>query len=69
MRSVVRSELIRIWRPTFLYGGIGVMAIAAGLVSCSSTPQLTTSAPTPVQWVGRGPGSLPWAKSPKPAGS
>jgi ABC-type transport system involved in multi-copper enzyme maturation permease subunit len=33
MRSVVRSELIRIWRPTFLYGGIGVMAAAAGLVS------------------------------------
>lgn len=33
MRSVVRSELIRIWRPTFLLGGIGVMAAAAALVS------------------------------------
>jgi ABC-type Na+ transport system ATPase subunit NatA len=33
MRNVVRSELIRIWRPSFLLGGLGVMVVAAGLVS------------------------------------
>lgn len=33
MRRVIRSEWIRIWRPSFLYGGIGVMAGSAALVS------------------------------------
>jgi ABC-2 type transport system permease protein len=33
MMSVVRSEFIRIWRPTFRYGGIGIMAGFAGMIS------------------------------------
>jgi ABC-2 type transport system permease protein len=33
MRQPFRSELIRIWRPSFLFGGIGVMAGFAALVS------------------------------------
>lgn len=33
MISVVRSELIRIWRPSFRYGGIGVMVAFAALIS------------------------------------
>lgn len=32
MRSF-RSELIRIWRPAFLYAGIGLPAAFAGLIS------------------------------------
>ena len=28
-----RSELIRIRRPAFLFGGIGLMAVFAGVVS------------------------------------
>jgi ABC-2 type transport system ATP-binding protein len=42
MRNVVRSELIRLWRPSFLYGGIGVMAGFAALVSVF----IYTAAPT-----------------------
>jgi ABC-2 type transport system permease protein len=33
MMSVVRSELVRIWRPTFRYGGIGLMAGFAAMIS------------------------------------
>lgn len=33
MIQVVRSEFIRIWRPSFRYGGIGVMAGFAALIS------------------------------------
>ncbi|NOX28626.1 MAG: hypothetical protein GXP35_01025 [Actinobacteria bacterium] len=33
MIRVVRSEFIRIWRPAFRYGGIGVMASFAALIS------------------------------------
>jgi ABC-type transport system involved in multi-copper enzyme maturation permease subunit len=33
MRRELRSESIRIWRPSFLYGGIGLMAGFAALVS------------------------------------
>lgn len=50
MRNVVRSELIRIWRPSFLLGGLGVMALAAGLVSVfiytSAHNEPPTSGPT-----------------------
>ena len=31
--NTVRSELIRIWRPSFLYAGIGIMAVFAVLIS------------------------------------
>lgn len=50
MRNIVRSEWIRIWRPSFLYGGTGVMAGFAALVSVFiyvSAP--TTTAATPQQ--------------------
>jgi ABC-2 type transport system permease protein len=33
MIPVVRSELIRIWRPTFRYGGIGLMTGFAAMIS------------------------------------
>lgn len=33
MTQVVRSEFIRIWRPAFLYGGIGLMAGFAAMIS------------------------------------
>lgn len=33
MISVVRSEIVRIWRPTFRYGGIGAMAGFAVMIS------------------------------------
>ncbi|MFW2380843.1 MAG: hypothetical protein ACN4GZ_03720, partial [Acidimicrobiales bacterium] len=33
MIPIIRSEMIRIWRPTFRYGGIGLMAGFAVLIS------------------------------------
>ena len=58
MRRPFRSELIRIWRPSFLFGGIGVMAGFAALVSififtsAESTPVSAPRAPGP------GPGAI-----------
>ncbi len=46
MRSVVRPEVIRIWRPMFVYGGIGVIAVAAGLVSVFIYTSAHNVAPT-----------------------
>ncbi len=37
MMSVVRPELIRIWRLTFRYGGIGLMAGFVAVISVWST--------------------------------
>jgi ABC-2 type transport system permease protein len=33
MRHAFRSELIRIWRPAFLFGGIGVTSVFAAMIS------------------------------------
>ena len=33
MIRIVRSELVRIWRPSFRYGGIGAMAGFGGMIS------------------------------------
>jgi ABC-2 type transport system permease protein len=52
MRNVVRSELIRVWRPSFLYGGIGLMAVFAALVSVF----IYTAAPTVAAGAPRQPG-------------
>jgi ABC-type transport system involved in multi-copper enzyme maturation permease subunit len=52
MRNIVRSELIRIWRPSFLYGGIGVMAGFAALVSVF----IYVSAPTTTAATAQQPG-------------
>jgi ABC-type transport system involved in multi-copper enzyme maturation permease subunit len=55
MRRVLRSEFIRIWRPSFLYGGIGLMAGFAALVSVFiyySAP--TVAGPAPSGPAGRG---------------
>jgi ABC-type transport system involved in multi-copper enzyme maturation permease subunit len=48
MRNIVRSEWIRIWRPSFRYGGAGVMAGFAALVSVFiyvSAPTATAATP------------------------
>ena len=48
MGRAFRSELIRVWRPSFLYGGIGVMAGFAALVSIfifTSAETTTTNQP------------------------
>src|SRR5919107_740273 len=52
MRNIVRSEFIRIWRPSFLYGGIGVMAGFAALVSVF----IYVSAPTTTAATAQQPG-------------
>lgn len=51
MYDVVRSELIRIWHRSFLWGGIGTMAASAALVSwfvySSATDPATAAAAGP----------------------
>ena len=68
MRHSFRSELIRIWRPSFLFGGIGVMAGFAALVSIfifTSAEQTPVSAPPAV---GQGPGAYTVAEIASPDG-
>ena len=48
IRNTVRSELIRIWRPSFLLGGIGVMAGFAALISVfiyTAAPDVSATTP------------------------
>ncbi len=54
MIAIARSEFIRIWRPSFRYGGIGLMAGFAALISVfiftsleDSSATATTAAPGP----------------------
>jgi ABC-2 type transport system permease protein len=64
---VFRSELIRIWRPEFVYVGIGVMALSAGLVSIfifTSAETATAAPPSP----GRGASSFTVAEIASPGG-
>ena len=50
MRNIVRSELIRVWRPSFVYAGIGLMAGFAALVSVFIyTSASTVATPAPPQ--------------------
>ena len=58
MLNAFRSELIRIWRPSFLLGGIGVMGGFAALISIFIfTSATTTLVPQPPA-LGQGPGSF-----------
>jgi ABC-2 type transport system permease protein len=68
MRNAFRSELIRIWRPSFLLGGIGVMAGFAALVSIfifTSAKNATVAQPPAF---GQGPGSYTIAQIASPGG-
>lgn len=68
MRHAFRSELIRIWRPSFLLGGIGVMAGFAALVSIFifTSAKTTLAAQSPA--LGQGPGSFTIAQIAAPGG-
>jgi ABC-2 type transport system permease protein len=68
MRSAFRSELIRIWRPSFLLGGIGAMAGFAALVSIFifTSAKSTLVAQPPA--LGQGPGSFTVAQLASPGG-
>jgi ABC-2 type transport system permease protein len=66
MRNAFRSELIRIWRPSFLLGGVGVMAGFAAMVSIfifTSAKTPTVSSPPAL-----GPGSFTVAQIASPGG-
>jgi ABC-2 type transport system permease protein len=68
MRNAFRSELIRIWRPSFLLGGIGVMAGFAAVVSIfifTSAKNATAAQPP---GLGQGPGSYTIAQIAAPGG-
>jgi ABC-type transport system involved in multi-copper enzyme maturation permease subunit len=68
MRRSFRSELIRIWRPSFLLGGIGVMAGFAALVSIFI---FTSAEETPVSAspaLAPGPGAYTVAQIARPDG-
>ena len=52
MNQIVRSELIRIWRPSFRYGGIGAMAGFGAMISIF----IFTSANDSTDTVQSGPG-------------
>jgi ABC-2 type transport system permease protein len=68
MRDAFRSELIRIWRPSFLFGGIGVMAGFAALVSIFifTAAENTTVNQSPA--LGQGSGSFTVAQIASPGG-
>ena len=66
MIQIVRSELIRIWRPSFRYGGIGTMAGFAALISVF----IFTSTDDPADEAQAGPaGASSAATSPTPEAS
>lgn len=67
MRSF-RSELIRIWRPAFLYGGIGLLALFAALVSVFIFTSAKNSAVGASGPPGQGRGSITVAELASPGG-
>ncbi len=62
-----RSELIRIRRPAFLFGGIGLMALFAGLVSIFIFTSAENAPAAPPQ-AGQGPGAYTVAEIASPGG-
>jgi ABC-type transport system involved in multi-copper enzyme maturation permease subunit len=62
-----RSELIRIRRPAFLFGGIGLMAMFAGLVSIFIFTSAENAPAAPSQ-PGQGTGAYPVAEIASPGG-
>ncbi len=68
MRHVFRSELIRIWRPSFLYAGIGLMAGFAALISVFIYTSARTVAGAAPRTPGPGGGFATVAQIAKPGG-
>jgi ABC-2 type transport system permease protein len=68
MRKAFRSELIRIWRPSFLFGGIGVMAGFAALVSIFIFTSAKTALASQPPAIGQGPSSFTVAQLAAPGG-
>ena len=68
MRHAFRSELIRVWRPSFLIGGIGVMAGFAALVSIFIFTSAKTALVAQPPAFGQGPGSFTVAQIASPGG-
>lgn len=66
MIRIVRSELIRIWRPSFQYGGIGAMAGFGAMISILIFTTATDAAPT--AQAGRGRGFMSIAEISEPGG-
>ena len=62
-----RSELIRIRRPAFLFGGIGLMAVFAGMVSIFIFTSAEDAPAAPPQ-AGQGPGAYTVAEIASPGG-
>lgn len=51
MLRAIKSELIRLNKPSFLFGGIGLMAGAAILATLVSVSQAGNTGPGPGQWI------------------
>ena len=68
MRHAFRSELIRVWRPSFLLGGIGVTAGFAALVSIFIITSATTAPVATAPGMRRGPGAYTVAEIASPGG-
>jgi hypothetical protein len=68
MRDAVRSELIRIWRPSFLFGGIGTMAGFAALVSIFIFTAAKNAPAVPQPSFGQHPGFATVAELARPGG-
>ena len=68
MLNALRSELIRIWRPSFLFGGIGAMAGFAALVSIFIFTSAKTTLVSQPPAIGQGPGSFTVAQIASPGG-
>lgn len=68
MRHAFSSELIRIWRPSFLFGGIGVMAGFAALISIFIFTSAKTATVNQPPEFGQGPGSFTVAQIASPGG-
>jgi hypothetical protein len=66
--NVFRSELIRIWRPSFLFGGIGTMAGFAALVSIFIFTSAKNAPAISHPPVGQGPGFATVAELARPGG-
>jgi hypothetical protein len=68
MRDLLRSELIRIWRPSFLVGGIGTMAGFAALVSIFIFTSAKNAPAVTQPSIGQGPGFATVAELARPGG-
>ena len=68
MRNAFRSELIRIWRPSFLIGGVGAMSGFAALFSIFIYTSAKTTPTAQPPAIGQGPGSYTVAQIASPGG-